>query len=127
MTNQSNIPDDLVKHLPKQTPLWALGLTVVLVGFGSVFGSLYLLTRDEVRQYLTGHFEVQEKEVATSGTTIGSILALVKSNSEGIAALSKENGALSERVNALERELTKSAQALLGCEEALKICNKGKS
>jgi len=117
-------PQALLKKLPKNAPVWAVGVVSVVVSISVCFTAIYLVGRSEFQQWLAHNYTKAEHEAALDTSTVSEVLGLVKSNSEAINQLSRDNGALTEKVAALERGLNTTKLDLKVCQDALKLCKK---
>ena len=113
-------PTHLFKSLPKNTPPWSVGLTVLSVSFISVCTLLYTTVRPELKTYLENkdlHLRTIAKEQQLyreiTDQKISAILGLIDNNDKQIIELSKllgetqrEKRDLEVRVTALEKDLS---------------------
>lgn len=114
-------PEEVLQKLPKHTPVWAIGITSVVVSFAVCLASMYLVVRPEVQDYLKEGYKAEEKKFENEHNLASSILGIVKANSEQISTLSialadaqEQNIALTARVSMIEK-------ALEDCQGKLKI------
>ena len=126
-------PEDILAKLPKKTPQWAIGVVAILVAIVTAFSTVYLLSRDDIRQYVGWYQEHRSKTEAGLEArytmTLNAVLSLVDTNSKQITELSKslgvaqqQNSALAERVSQLEKNLAMATMNLQTCETKLTIC-----
>ena len=134
-------PEDILKKMPKQTPLWAVGLVTIIVGITVSISSFYLLSRSEIQEYLKSSISLKQMaaesdkatqaiKISNESATTSSILNLVTENSKQITVLSdtlnkaqESNFKLTERVAAVEKDLAVSLEKLDKCQVDLKGCN----
>jgi len=124
-------PDKLLAKLPKQTPVWAIGIVSVIVGASVSLGFLYFTAKSEVEKVVDAHLANSSKKIQAENEALSSVLDLVRVNSEQITSLSsalfraqEENADLTRRVTAIEKELAASKNELSECKLALKSCKK---
>ena len=123
--------DNLVENLPKKTPTWAVGISVILVSAATSFVTVYVVAKDEVKDMLSykanalaSHEEADNKRF---DDVLASVLGMTRANTEQIVTLSKalsqareENIVLSARVSALEKSLSLSDSSLSNCLDKLR-------
>lgn len=121
----------LLSNIPKRAPAWSIGVATVLVAVATAFVTMYMVSKDEVKTYVSSH--IQQDEASFKGleerynATLKTVLALVSTNSSQIADLSKslaetqqQNIELSSRVSYLEKQLAVAMASLEACEKKLK-------
>ena len=122
---------ELLSNLPKRAPAWSIGVATVLVAVATAFVTIYMVSKDEVKTYVSSH--IQQDEQSFRGledrynATLKTVLGLVSTNSAQIAELSKalsetqqQNIELSNRVSFLEKQLAVALANLEDCEKKLK-------
>ena len=135
MTDKS--PVDVLEHLPKKTPIWAVGLVTVIVSLATSFVGVYIFIKDEVSRYTTSAQEIHKIEATTKAKshelTLDAVVSLVQTNSVQIVELSKalgntqhENAALADRITSLEKTVAALRGTLEECEYKLKKCESRK-
>lgn len=126
-------PADMLEKMPKKTPSWAVGMSVVFIAIATSLISMYVVSRTEVVRLLDSkiesHEEIQQAGIQERDKMISSILNLVSDNSSQITGLTKAlletqqaNNELSQRVARIEKELASSRVLLDSCETKLKKC-----
>jgi len=140
--------EEVLEHIPKKTPTWAIGMVTVLAMLGTMAVVLGVMFRDDIRANLTWaekHHELSDtnedvrldKEIADKSkyydATLTAVLGLIDTNSKSIVEIAKQVGAsqqqniiLTDRVNGLEMELSKLQNSLRDCEGKLLSCQKTK-
>lgn len=132
---QCEAPTSLISALQARAPKWALGIAVVLVAASTSIVSVYIVSKDEVRQYIgwkTSAANIETTKLADDYTdTLKTVLSLVDTNSAQITELSKalgaaqqQNAVLADRVAALEKFLQLAKGDLEICESKLRLCKK---
>lgn len=123
-------PTNPVIRIPKNTPIWAVGLIAVGVAVTTCLVTLYTFVRPEVQGYLTHNYKLADAKQDIQDSTVDSILSLVTENSKQITVLSSalntaqtQNITLSDRVSANETKLAELKQRLTDCQDLL---SKGK-
>lgn len=121
----------VLKSLPKNAPVWAVGIVSTLMATAASFTLMYAFARPEVQQYIDRSATIKTAQQSADNSTIASILKLVENNSAQItdfaAALSRtqeQNLRLTDRVNTIEKELDSTKSDLRLCEEDLRDCKK---
>lgn len=134
MSGQSQIEGaSVLQQLPAKTPKWAVGAVAIIIALASSFVTVYMISQDEIQQFLgwaeARHEARDEKLVTEYTSTLQMVLSLVDTNSAQITELSKtlgaaqqQNAILSDRVAALERFLQLAKGDLELCETKLKSC-----
>lgn len=109
--------------IPKTTPLWAIGVTSVLVAIGACFVTIYVTARPEITQYVADSRKASEKKADMESIMLNRVLDLVTSNTNQITVLSQSitsaqdmNVRLTERINVIEKELAVVKALLSKCE-----------
>lgn len=122
-------PEDVLGKIPKNTPPWAVGVVSIIVAVGIVFGVLYMTGRSEIQAYTASSIKRSEVNSDLERSVTSSILKLVQDNSAQITQLSGallktqfENSELTQRVNAIEKDLALSNERMTACEAKLAKC-----
>lgn len=124
---------EVVDNLPKQTPKWAIGISVILVSMATTFGTMYVVAQDEIKEWLVHSNNIEEEREAVDterfNSILNTVLSLTSVNAEQITELTKalnvaqaDNKVLSERVAALEKSLVVANKDLAVCEGKLRGC-----
>lgn len=134
MAGQSQ-PDvsGVLQQLPAKTPKWAVGVVAIIIAVASSFVTVYMISQDEIQQYIgwaEEHHEAKDSKLLTEyNSTLNTVLSLVDTNSAQITELSKalgaaqqQNAVLADRVAALERFLQLAKGDLELCETKLRSC-----
>lgn len=118
--------DEVLKKLPKQTPLWAVGLVTIIVATSISGVVFYTAVKAEIRQYLTSSSQLAQTKTVSESSLSASMLKLIEGNSTSIVQLSsslakeQEVGSHTrERVATLEKELAVALEKLKNCETEL--------
>lgn len=136
--------DRLLDHIPKKTPIWAIGVVTILacvVTSAIIFGIVFREDIKETLNWAEKHhvdtdiidFQIYEKEVAVKNKhyddVLTAILGLVTTNSSNIVEVSKQVGLtqqqniiLTDRVTTLEKEVSLLRSNLQECEIKLTSC-----
>lgn len=130
MTPKRKDDTTLLESLPKKAPAWSIGVATVLVAVATSFVTIYVVSKDEVKAYVTSHVLQDEKSFSgleeRYNATLKTVLGLVSTNSAQIADLSKalsdtqrQNVELANRVSQLEKQLAVTMANLEDCERKL--------
>jgi uncharacterized membrane protein (DUF106 family) len=126
-----NDTTDILKELPKSTPLWAVGLTSVIVAITVSVVTIYVATKGELTSYIEHRNTLQDKKQDIESSTIITVLNLAQSNVKQIANLSEnlikaqnDNLSLTQRVGALETKVAEATSSLKSCQAELELCKK---
>lgn len=124
-----------LQTLQARSPKWSLGIAVVLIAMSTSIVSVYVASKDEIRQYIgwkTSTVATDTSKLVDEYTdTLKTVLSLVDTNSAQITELSKalgaaqqQNAVLADRVAALEKFLQLAKGDLEVCESKLRMCKK---
>lgn len=119
-------PQDVLQKLPKNTPLWAVGIVCVLVSSAVCLGGFFVIARPEVQTYIAESFKLQGTRAGVEKDTTNKLFELVTTNTNQITALSialsnaqENNFKLTERVANIEKEQAVTKAQLEECEKSL--------
>jgi hypothetical protein len=126
-------PEVILEKLPKKTPVWAVGIVTVLVSVVVSISSVYVLTRDDIRQRILWSEKSQDSKAEAQNSqdskALDGVLAIVSTNMEHLAEVNKalgvaqiQSSSLSVRVSDLESAVNRLKGSLTACEDSLKIC-----
>lgn len=121
----------LLSNIPRRAPAWSIGVATVLVSVATAFVTIYVVSKDEVKTYVSAHVANDEQSFKgleeRYSATLKTVLNLVSTNSSQIAELSKalsftqqQNIELTNRVSYLEKQLAVTMANLEACEKRLK-------
>lgn len=122
-------PEDLLEKIPKGTPIWAIGVTTVLVAITVSLVTVYIVLRPEVQSMLKNKYEMSLKEAEVEKSAVQTIMNMVKVNvtmlSQQTEMLKNEqhrSNELEKRVKDIENKLEHTDHLLGECRSKLKLC-----
>lgn len=130
-----NLAEEVLNHIPKRTPTWALGVVTVVVAITTSLVTMWVFSKDEIRQHITWTENYRTEEATDENSkeekALDSVLVIVRNNMEQITELNKalvlaqsQVHELMTRVDLLENALSRIKGSLSNCEESLKNCEK---
>ena len=126
-------PEQLLEKLPKKTPVWAIGITVVLVATVTSLVTIYVVAKEDISKSITWSQSFKDKQALADSTneakTIESVLSIVSTNMKALAEVHTALGvaqsqanSLAVRVSDLEAAVNRLKGSLSTCEQSLKTC-----
>lgn len=127
----------VLEHLPKKTPIWAIGITTVIVAVTSCLVTIYFVAKDDIHSTLTwGQTQAEKKftaEHVQQEKALDSVLAVVNQNMVQLGELNKalaveqvQASNLEIRVAELENAVNRLKTNLSECQSNLKTCLESK-
>jgi len=126
-------PSDLLEKLPKKTPVWAVGVTTVLIALVTCLVTIYVIGKEDISKSIiwaqTSHDAQVRADDTNDAKTIEGILKIVSTNMTTLAEINKALGTaqmqasnLAIRFTDLEKVVEKLRSSLTSCESNLKTC-----
>lgn len=129
--------DEVLANIPKKAPVWAVGITTIIIAVVSSVVTIYVVSKEDIKQVISWSqkhndqkLEIYKEEEIL---VLGNVMKLLNIKSQQILELSKavattqqNNFVLMQRVDKLEKDILDLKSTLGTCERELKICRERK-
>lgn len=129
--------DEVLANIPKKAPVWAVGITTIIIAVVSSVVTIYVVSKEDIKQVINWSqkhndqkLEIYKEEEIL---VLGNVMKLLNIKSQQILELSKavattqqNNFVLMQRVDKLEKDILDLKSTLGTCERELKICRERK-
>ena len=126
-------PADILEKLPKKTPVWAVGVTTVLIALVTCLITVYVVGKEDISKTITwsqaSHDRFAAADDINDSKAIDGVLAIISTNMTTLAEINKALGVaqlqasnLTTRVEDLEKAVERLKSSLSTCETNLKTC-----
>ena len=129
--------DEVLANIPKKAPVWAVGITTIIIAVVSSVVTIYVVSKEDIKQVISWSqkhndqkLEIYKEEEIL---VLDNVMKLLNIKSQQILELSKavattqqNNFVLMQRVDKLEKDILDLKSTLGTCERELKICRERK-
>ena len=129
--------DEVLANIPKKAPVWAVGITTIIIAVVSSVVTIYVVSKEDIKQVInwSQKHDDQKLEMYKEEETLvlDNVMKLLNIKSQQILELSKavattqqNNFVLMQRVDRLEKDILDLKSTLGTCEKELKACRERK-
>lgn len=129
----NGLEEKVLDKIPKHTPAWAVGITVVIVAIATSLITMYIAAHDDIATTVrAGNARLDAQtagNVQSARDSLQAVLGLIQVNSQQIVELSKALGStqeqnlrLTNRVSSLEESVVVLKNNLGSCQSELEAC-----